>query len=481
MITLTRALARQLRAILRKSTLAKVPRGLRLPFVLHADHDGLRLRNQQVDVAVEYHHPGACSPEVLALPAGALEDCEGRGDTPVTLESTAPETVQARWDDGGVPQLREYQARIPDGPPEFPGLPERWTDLEPGFRHAFDDAVRTAAPDAVRYALNRLQLRGAAGAIVGTDGHQLLMQTGFAWPWREDLLVPAVGVFACRELPPDAPMAVGRTATHVSVRVGPWTFHLAIDADGRFPKVDTVLPPRTGKGTAWRLSQADAAFLTRTLPRLPSQEDHNAPVTVDLDGTVALRAIAEGQGHPTELVLHGSEVAGPAVRCCVGRHYLLRALQLGFRELQIAGANAPIVCLDGRRSYTWMPLDPKGAVPPSADALRIASQPGESAVSQPDRAAEPRPKPQPVKQRRKTDVTKPSANGSAKRDAVSPPPPGTTGLSSVIEEAQALKEVLRDAYRRTSRLVAALQRQRKHSKLFQTALTSLRQLEHLDQ
>src|SRR5207249_213544 len=95
------------------------------------------------------------------------------------------------------------------------------------------------------YAITRLQLRGAAGRVVATDGRQLLVQEGFTFPWTPDVLVPALGVFGCRELPPDAPVTVGRTEKHVGVRVGPWTFLLAIDADGRFPAAEQAIPTRT--------------------------------------------------------------------------------------------------------------------------------------------------------------------------------------------------------------------------------------------
>jgi hypothetical protein len=229
--------------------------------------------------------------------------------------------------------------------------------------------------------------------------------------------------------------------------------------------------------------------LTRTLPRLPGQEDDNAPVTVDLHGPVAVRARAEGQGRQTEILLNDSEVVGPPLRWCVNRAYLLRALQLGFREVQIVSATVPVVCQDRQRTFAWMPLDHQGALAPSADALRLASPAGEPAVQQLAPAAETAPPPPPTRERRKAPMTKPSANGGTKtngRDKLPegngvPPSAGNAGLASVIAEAQALKDVLREAYGRTSRLVVALQRYRKNSKLFQTALTSLRQLQHLDQ
>lgn len=84
-------------------------------------------------------------------------------------------------------------------------------------------------------------------------------------------------------------------------------------------------------------------------------------------------------------------------------------------------------------------------------------------------------------------MTRPDPGGSAKspesperpstNDA---PPPDGGSNGGLMAEAKALQQALRDAYGRASRLVVALQRQRKHSKLLATTLTSLRQLQHLD-
>jgi hypothetical protein len=49
----------------------------------------------------------------------------------------------------------------------------------------------------------------------------------------------------------------------------------------------------------------------------------------------------------------------------------------------------------------------------------------------------------------------------------------------VIEEAEALRDALRDAHGRATRLVAALKCQRKQSKLVQHTLASLKQLQQL--
>ena len=53
---------------------------------------------------------------------------------------------------------------------------------------------------------------------------------------------------------------------------------------------------------------------------------------------------------------------------------------------------------------------------------------------------------------------------------------GATGLASLIQEAVALHEILADAKARTHRLIGALRRHRKQSKLLTSTLQSLKQL-----
>src|SRR5262249_57995602 len=125
--------------------------------------------------------------------------------------------------------------------PPFPEPPKTLVPMEPGFLDALYEATRTAARDGVRFGVQRLQLRGGRGEVVGTDGRQLLLQGGFAFPWKEDLLVPAAPVFGCPELPRDAPVALGKTDTHVCVRVGPWALHLAVYKESRFPPVQRAV------------------------------------------------------------------------------------------------------------------------------------------------------------------------------------------------------------------------------------------------
>src|SRR5205085_2719492 len=151
-------------------------------------------------------------------------------------------------------------------------------------------------------------------------------------------------------------------------------FFLTLDLDSRFPAAEKVIPVMTGKVTTARLAPEDATFQLRTLTRLPDAEGENAPITVVLNGQVALRAQGEGQPQPTELMLTRSQVVGTPVSFACNRHYLARALQLGFGEWKVQNPEVPMVCRDAHRVYLFMPLPSSSVIAASTNALRVASE-----------------------------------------------------------------------------------------------------------
>jgi hypothetical protein len=191
-------------------------------------------------------------------------------------------------------------------------------------------------------------------------------------------------------------------------------------------------------------------------------------VTVDLNGHVAVRARADGQGPSTELVLARSGFTGTPVRIHTNRNYLARAIRLGFTEVQVVGPEDPVACRDGRRHYVWQPLGRESAIGPADDAIRIESiAPVEPPVVVPaptrsldrDRRDAPR------------DGTFGCEGGQGRGHGT-----GVTGLAALIQEAEALHRALADAKGRTHRLVGALRRERKRSRLVASTLSALRQI-----
>jgi hypothetical protein len=367
MIQIPRSLARTLWAIFRRSG----NRGPLRPVVsFAANQAGLRIRLHEAEVAVEYQQPGSYAAENIVLSLDTLADFEGRSDSLVALEAKGADKIQARWEDGGVPKVMDYDAAGPGV--AFPASPESLASNEPGFLKALQDAMETAAHQEIRRSIHRIQLR-PAGDIVATDGHQVLVQSGFSLPWTGDVFIPRVTHFGCRELPADLPVRVGLSASHVVIQVGPWTFYLSVETDCSFPTAEQVIPKPASIATRWHIAPEDATFLAKALPRLPGKADEYAPITLDLDGQAVIRSQAAGQSRPSEILLARSGVTGKPVRLCCNRAYLARALALGFSELYFVDADSAVLCRDDRRTYVWMVLDKKEAIAPASDALRIVS------------------------------------------------------------------------------------------------------------
>jgi len=471
MIELSLLTVRQCRAVFRRLLRRALVGGEPAVSFVASDY-GLRVRLCHHGIQAELHQPGNHARETITLPLKALADFEGKAGT-VTLETTSTAMVQARWDDARVPRVMDYESPDLTKLPAWPTVPDNLVAADQNFVKALADASACTARDAIRYATDKMQLRGQAGEIVATDGRQLLIQTGFSFPFTEDVLVPSMSVLSCRELPTDGPIAIGKDGQNFVLRMGDWTLILPIDKDARYPRVADIVPARARAQTQLHLAPEDAAFVTRTLPRLPGADEENSPITLDLNGQVAIRSRAEGQSRVTEVVLAKSSTTGKSARFVANRDLLSRAVELGFMQFDVIDPDKPILCQDATRKFVWMPLGKTGAIAPTDDALRIVSaETAPSASTEPiRRSTMPIPTP--------TNGASSNGNGHTKVDGSTPEKATNSGIHALMEEAEALKALLHDAYGRSSQLLIALKKHRKQSQVVRATLASLRQLQQV--
>ncbi len=158
--------------------------------------------------------------------------------------------------------------------------------------------------------------------MAATDGRHLIVQTGFDFPWDEDLLLPASPLFRGKDLAGENTVQIGRSGKWLTLQTGPWRFHLALFEDGRFPRTDDVVASLKSSETHVRVSPEDASFLAEAISRLPCPpDDEDRPITIDLGEQAVIRA-RNGSDPPTELVLSSSTVVGKPVPMVSNRHYL---------------------------------------------------------------------------------------------------------------------------------------------------------------
>lgn len=463
-----RLVLKRLRAVLRQSLLDQEGRRPWPVIRCRTTRRQLVLEAQQGDLALRFDSDSNGLPEALTFPGELLANLEGRSTDPVTLEVVGDGKGKARWQEGAVPRTLDFTTVDPETLPPLPELPRRFTPISATLLAALAEAARISPKSNGKTALTRVLLRGATGQVVSSDGRQLLVENVGALPWPEDLLVPRLSALGHRELNAETELAVGRTKDQVGLRLGPWTFLLAIDASHRFPNVMSVIPHAVPGATRLVFDPADASFLREALPRLPGGDEDHRPITLDLDTAVHLRACGENQQETaTEVHLARSHSTGPPVRLRMDRSLLYRALVLGFVEIVVNGADKPLLCEDSKRTYVWVPLESKAALGP---------RPGHVRVSSTGSLQETVPLPL---VRRKPIMAGPPADPSPEL-----PAPGngngsarSAGLPDPLEEAEALRGLLQEASNRLNRLLTALKHQRRHSRAVQQAMASLRQLQ----
>jgi hypothetical protein len=477
MIEFSRGLARRFRAVLRKCAALHGRREVPEPVIFSAERDGLRIQSRTSQAVLEFFQPGTFEPGMIAVPGEILADVEGKQDAPVRLVENESGGL-ALWQDQVVPRSRQYDAVKAERLPKIPALPGRLEHQPANFLRALEDAAKTTAAESVRFATSSIQLRGRAGEIVATDGRQLLLQSGFTFPWKDDVLIPALAVFGCRDFE-DPVVEVGRIDKIVSFKVGPWTLHLAINDVGRFPNCERIVPNATETASVVRLEADDSRFLLQALPSLPGGDEQDAPVTVCANGEVVVRAKSGTQPNPTDVVLTRSAGHGRPLSFASNRAFVERALRLGFGSINVYAAGQPIVCREGNRTYLWQALAKSAILAGNPDAVRLLSNQAATAKIEPVAAPLPvRAEPAHVNgTAHQSEASLQVRNGTHRTET---PKGSGNGLAELITEAEALKDLLRDAYTRTTQLLVGAKRYRKQAQVVKTTLASLRQLQHVE-
>ncbi len=373
-----------------------------------------------------------------------LSAIEGSSDDTVELEVDSRLKGVARWTDRGVKQVLPFDAAPLDATHTLPLVSDGCHPLPTTFLAALHECGRTTEPDPARYALNRVQIRGSTGQVIGTDGKAALLCQGFVFPFPDDVLVPALPVFGMRELTAAPDVRIGRTAKHLTVAAGAWCVRLSIDHTGRFPDITGVLPKSAP--TVIAIDERDATLLLDRLPVLPGAASNLSPVTLDVEDGVVVRARQASTAGPTTIRLGHSTATGPPVRIALDRRYLARAMTLGCHTLRIAAPDKPLVAEGAGRTLVVVLLDHTLVLLPDASARR-----SRSAVSG-----------------RSSAMKLNETDGQAE-------PPGGAALDPLVE-AEALRAALAEATQRAGRLVALLRNGRKEKKALATVFAGLKQL-----
>jgi hypothetical protein len=444
MILFTRAVAQNFRLLFAKCVAGR-PRGPAPPVVVRTEGEVRTLAATTAGgVTLTHAEPAPKEPDDLLVLPAVLAEVEGGTDEPVTLDRPSRLRGTVKWHGGGKPRTLPVELILPGKQHELPVQP-KLTAVSGPLLAALFECGRTAARESGRYALSKVQLQGKAGRVVGTDGKVALLWKGFAFPFADDVLVPALPVFAAKPLARIAEAKVGRTATHLVVSAGPWSVWLPTDTAAKFPDVAAVVPRHAP--TAVQIAEADAAALLPVLPGLPGSDHELRPVTLDAGKGVRVRGRTESGekiGETREVPLARTTASGPAAHAVLDRRVLARGLALGCRTLRLTPAR-PVVLEGSDRTLVAAQLDPALIAPPVVER-------------------EPT---NPPTDTEREGLMKPETNGHV-------PPRGDP--ADPLELAEELRAALSEAAGIAARLVAALRHGKKEKKVLSALMTNLKQL-----
>jgi hypothetical protein len=449
-LTIPRSVSRAFRAMSRKCVTGR-PRGPSPPVLLIPEAGHMTLAMKFEEVILTYRLSGEFSASLpFVIPFSVLEALDGPGDEDITIQIANKSQLEIRWSDRGSPRQQSVPLTRPSMDDCLKEVPATFVPVDSEFLSSLHEAGRTTSREPGRFALHRIQLKGATGDIIATDGYSVYWRHGISFPFTTDLLIPAVPVFGSSEFAKHTVM-LGHIEKRLVITAGPWTVFLAIDSQGRFPDMESIRP-KTPTPTTLQLDEADVASRVESLATLPGHQDDQQPITLDLapEKPPAIRGRDEQSSMTAEIVLSRSYVEnGPSI-VALDRRFLKRAIQLGCCTIRVVGSNKPIVALGDRLTMIAASLDPTYIVEPSTSAaLTIPT------TINPDRRQTMKPH---------------ERNGHA------PDASDTSELGDPLVEAERLRTSLFEATQAASRLVTILKSKKKEQKALATVFSSLKSL-----
>jgi DNA polymerase III sliding clamp (beta) subunit (PCNA family) len=462
MIAISRAMARQFRAVAKKCCNGRA-REPDPEVVLKQSSGKLTFTARYSEVILQIDFTAQSKDEIeVVVPMSVLDRIQQVKSDLIELHCPKNRNGDARWVESSIPCSFPVQFQTPGKQHTLLERPKEFTSVPTNFLKCLHECGRSTEKQDGRFALSRIQIRGKQGQIIGTDGHIALICGGFRLPFAEDVLVPAVPIFGMSDWQSQE-VSVGKTAAHLVVSTGPCTVWLSIISTGRFPDLNSLVPRQSS--TVAKIDLQDSSTLLNVMDQLSGVNEDNQPVTVDLNEKVRIRSCDAESGETREITLVKSSVSGPSARYALDRQVLARALSLGCHTLRSPvaqespnGPQKPLVAEGEGITFLAMPLDPELIIPPTKDAKAVSTDPN-SLSTLPQRRNDVRP----------NEPNGRTHNGRSEQ----PPPPEAIDPLVLAEE---LRSALADATLKASKLVTALRSGRKEKKVLASVFAGLKQL-----
>jgi DNA polymerase III sliding clamp (beta) subunit (PCNA family) len=338
---------------------------------------------------------------------------------------------------------------------EWPPMPEITVDgqpLQPGFGQALKEAMQCCSEDESRHTLRGACLDARdpkAHYIVGTNGSFLYSANTFAFPIKEDIIIPDSKFIRGSGLLDEEPCSLSvqpgkkpSDARHICLQNKQWQF-VTREIEGQYPNWKQVVPAVNGSWTSVKLGGPAIEQLLKVIPNLPGQDgDHNAVRLRTGNNCLWVEGRNKGDAEWTKIAVQDVTIAGKAKEISLNRDYLLPAMKFGLNELAIQDELSPMVLSKDGKRMVIMPVNLSGKTPQTAKP-----------------APTPAPSPSTPTPASTTETNNERNNmpRTAKTETTKPAEPTT----SLIDRVEGIKGSLKNVVRDLNNLVDAVKVQEK--------------------
>jgi DNA polymerase III sliding clamp (beta) subunit (PCNA family) len=278
-----------------------------------------------------------------------------------------------------------------------------------GFLEAYRRLAPFASTDPTRRVISSIHVDiddDHNATLVATDGKRLTCCNSMRLPNvdKAGVILPVSKFLLWTGLSSEARIGVlkSKTNTQFGLTAGQWSYRTK-GIDGAYPNWRQVVP-KLDEEAAHRIMFTDVEVdaMRRIVPGFPGGDE----IALQGEAEGRLSLCGQDKGNAKEVtvpLVAGSTYKGPGCRFFVNRHYLLDALNAGFRNFMFADSSSPLVSSDGKgATNVLMPLRMGNEKPKSEGQPDPASQPKtpespaqstSTTTTEPAKALKPKPEP----------------------------------------------------------------------------------------
>jgi len=261
------------------------------------------------------------------------------------------------------------------------------------------------------------------------------------------------------------------------------------EIEGQFPNWKQVIPATNGDWTQVLLSEEAVKQLIQVIPNLPGADTANSTILLRVNRYLTIEGKNKDDEKWTSVPIQTVNVTGQPVAIALNREYLLKGLRFGLNKLEIQDSLTALIMSKGGKKMVIMPLRMEGG---NVEVKQTNQETKPPAPETTTATEQPQPQPNPeatIEERivmpKKNTPTEPVIEKADEKTTAPAPatkdsgttitsPTVTTGIKSLVDQVDQIKDSLRSAIRDLSTIVDAVKDNEREKRTTEKEIEAIR-------